>query len=151
MILNHTHIGAYGICRFDDKILLAKKTRGPYKGQWDLPGGGINFTETFEEAIKREFLEETKYIVKNISILMSCSNVVNYTNSDGNSEMLHHLGVIYNVEIDDHSKIERKNILEEDVEISDWISLCEINLTKNMLTPFAYKAIKEHMKINLDN
>ena len=41
-----THIGAYGILIRDGKIALIKKARGGYKGKYDLPGGGIEHTET---------------------------------------------------------------------------------------------------------
>ena len=37
MIVNH--IGIYGICIIDNKLLCIKKARGPYKNRFDLPGG----------------------------------------------------------------------------------------------------------------
>ena len=49
---------AYGLVINDNKILLIKKSRGPYDGKLDLPGGTIEFCERPEDALKREFLEE---------------------------------------------------------------------------------------------
>ena len=49
-----THIGAYGVILKDNKIALIRKARGGYKGKLDLPGGGIEHTETPEQALVRE-------------------------------------------------------------------------------------------------
>jgi 8-oxo-dGTP diphosphatase len=43
----------------DNKILLVKRAVEPFKDFWALPGGGIDFDETAEEALQHEVLEET--------------------------------------------------------------------------------------------
>ena len=48
----------------DEKILLIKRGHEPYRGYWALPGGFVEGSETVEEAIKREVLEETSLDVE---------------------------------------------------------------------------------------
>ncbi len=43
----------------DNNILLIKRAVEPFKDYWALPGGGIEFDETVEEALQNEILEET--------------------------------------------------------------------------------------------
>ena len=42
-----------------NKLLVVRKTRGAYKGKYDLPGGGQEPKETREETLARELREET--------------------------------------------------------------------------------------------
>ena len=54
----------YGILIKKNKILLSKQWDG-----YDFPGGGAEINETIEEALKREFWEETGLKVKSIKII----------------------------------------------------------------------------------
>lgn len=42
----------------NNKILMLKRAKEPFKDYWVLPGGFIGYTETAEEAVKREAKEE---------------------------------------------------------------------------------------------
>jgi 8-oxo-dGTP diphosphatase len=53
-----------GILIINDKILLIKRKNDPYKNMWALPGGYVEYKETTENAIIREFFEETGLEVK---------------------------------------------------------------------------------------
>ncbi len=48
-----------GILFDDDVILLIKRKNPPYKNKWALPGGFVEYNETTEDAVVREFKEET--------------------------------------------------------------------------------------------
>jgi len=41
------------------KVVLVKRKNDPFKGQWALPGGFVDFGETVEQAAQREVKEET--------------------------------------------------------------------------------------------
>ncbi len=47
-----------GVLIKGDKILLIRRRNEPFKGKWALPGGFVEYGETVEEAVLREFEEE---------------------------------------------------------------------------------------------
>ncbi len=53
---------AYGVLEKDGKTLMIKDGRGV--GDWEFPGGGVEFDERFTEAVVREFFEETGYKIR---------------------------------------------------------------------------------------
>ena len=48
-----------GVLVRKDKVLLVKRNREPYKNTWMFPAGFVELGEHPEEAVKREFKEET--------------------------------------------------------------------------------------------
>ncbi|MFF5080154.1 NUDIX domain-containing protein [Actinoplanes sp. NPDC000266] len=54
-------VGAYGICRDESgRVLLARNSpRSEFPGLWTLPGGGVEQGEHPNDALVREFAEET--------------------------------------------------------------------------------------------
>lgn len=52
-----------GVVIKDGKVLLARHTYGSGKNMLIIPGGYVNFGETPQDALKREFLEETSVSV----------------------------------------------------------------------------------------
>ncbi len=94
------HIGVYGILIQNKKILLIKKARGPYKGTFDLPGGGIEFEEKVEDTLKRELEEEAGITIKNFEFLGHNEYVSKYL-SGVKPRTMHHLGLYYLIETSD--------------------------------------------------
>lgn len=59
-------IGAYGLCRDEGgRVLLAHNSElSAFPGLWTLPGGGVEHGEAPDDAVVREFLEETGFRVR---------------------------------------------------------------------------------------
>ena len=138
----HTHIGAYGIITKDNEIVLIRKGRGGYTGKLDLPGGGIEHTETPQETLVRELYEETGSTVIDYELLDVLSANIVWEMAEDLYEDLHHLGVIYNVKIKD-------NLIKEDPDGIDslganWYDIDTLN--EEELTPFAKHAVKSLKK-----
>lgn len=58
-----------GVVLKENKVLLARHTYGAGKGSLIIPGGYVNFGETPQEALKREYLEETHVQVEPKNII----------------------------------------------------------------------------------
>lgn len=56
---HYLHRGVYGVCVRDGAVLAIRKSRGPYTGHFDLPGGTPEPTETPTATLLRELHEET--------------------------------------------------------------------------------------------
>lgn len=87
-----TRVAAYGIIRQDEKILLCRiSARVPgSKGKWTLPGGGIEFGESPEQAMVREVYEETGLQARALGVAGIDSIVVSNTDN-----IRHGIRIIY--------------------------------------------------------
>jgi ADP-ribose pyrophosphatase YjhB (NUDIX family) len=47
----------------EESLLLIRRGRGANEGLWAVPGGKVEYGETLREAVARETLEETGYVV----------------------------------------------------------------------------------------
>lgn len=57
-----------GVVIKDGKVLLARHTYGDGKGLYIVPGGYVNYNESPQEAVIREYQEETNIKVKPITL-----------------------------------------------------------------------------------
>jgi mutator protein MutT len=64
----------------NNQVLLVRRAKDPYIGDWDLPGGFVEKNETLEQAVKREVKEETHLNAETIQYY--CCGLTNYKNAD---------------------------------------------------------------------
>lgn len=51
-------VGVAAVIFSGESVLLARRNQEPARGQWSLPGGGVELGERLADALKRELLEE---------------------------------------------------------------------------------------------
>jgi 8-oxo-dGTP diphosphatase len=87
-----TRIAAYGLIYTDQEILLCRLSDQipEYEGRWTLPGGGIEFGESPEDAMVREVKEETGLRVDANGIAFIDSIVIPKDDED-----FHGIGIVY--------------------------------------------------------
>lgn len=105
-------LGAYGLVINDNKILLIKKSGGPYDGKLDLPGGTIEFCEKPEDALKRELLEEVGIEVSEYELFDANSVAFEWQFKEDVLVKVHHTGIFYKV-------LNYKNDIKKEVEIDE--------------------------------
>ena len=137
MIVNH--IGIYGICIIDNKLLCIKKEKGPYRNRFDLPGGSQKEGEGLTESLIREFKEETGYQIKNYRNCRVYDIFVEETN-----RTVHHIMVFYDVDIN----VEQQDVVLEKLvdELNDssgiyWIDLEKLDISN--ASPVILKLVQE--------
>lgn len=67
--------GAF-ILNDNNEILLQQRNKEPEKGYWSIPGGKLEWMETFEDAVKREVKEECDIDIKVLRLLGICDHIV---------------------------------------------------------------------------
>ena len=96
MSKQHSSVRAYGVLIHDDAVALVRSSNPQHQPPlWWLPGGGIDFGETPEETLAREFKEETGLLVGDAQLFSVTSDVRRRPNGDG----IHTVRIIYRVEL----------------------------------------------------
>ena len=72
---NRLRVRVCGLCWDGDRLLLANHSLLSGTNFWLPPGGGLEYGETVEKALKREFSEETGLEVGQLSFAFGCEFV----------------------------------------------------------------------------
>ena len=139
------YLGVYGVCLKDNRVLCIKKTKGPYKNRYDLPGGSQKLKEGFTETLVREYLEETGYLVNSYN---NCRVYDVFVEEE--ERTVHHMMVFYDVEIETYQSKEIQTFLGDEKNDSAgmyWMDISELNIIN--ASPLLLKLKQEIM--NDDN
>jgi 8-oxo-dGTP diphosphatase len=150
-LAQRTHLGAYGIIvDRNDRLLLIMKSRGPYTGLFDLPGGKIEYGEQPEDALRREILEETGLSLNQFRSLEPHIHYGEYDDWElapkaSKRKKIHfqHVGLLF--KITDTTKVKDPPKNDEDVVFSKWIELEGIDLER--LAPMAQFAVRKYLTL----
>lgn len=131
--------GCYGVLIKDNKIALVRKAGGGYTGKLDLPGGGIEYKESPEETLVREFKEETGVTLTSFKLLDATSACVYWEMEKDLYEDLHQIGILYMVETNETNL--KKDADGLDSNGANWYKIEE--LKKEELTPLTIHALEK--------
>ena len=120
--------GVYGVAIEEEKILLITQPSGVYKGKLDLPGGGIEYGETIEEALMREFMEEVAMSFKTMTFLTNLTTTVEEFS-------FHQIGLIY--QVNGLCQVEEN---DHQPHIYEWIPFDV--LSQKMVSPFVWRILQ---------
>ena len=94
-------------------------------------GGGIEFLEKSEEALKREFLEEINVDITVKNFLGISENIFTYQ-----GKKAHELILFYSIEISDENYQEEYKVIDDHGEtIAKWIEIDELKNKNKILYP----------------
>jgi ADP-ribose pyrophosphatase YjhB (NUDIX family) len=135
------HSGAYGILtnNLASEILLVRKSRGPYTGLLDLPGGRIEPGESPEDAVRREFVEETGQDVRVEGRIGDFDHTVSYSPPGLGEVNLHHIGVIFRVALTKSDQSVKSGPDGQDSLGAQWVTID--SLTESGISPLVSRAL----------
>jgi len=80
-------IAGVGVVVFrNEEVLLVKRKKAPYKGQWSIPGGKQRLGETVTQSAHRELMEETGVEVNELTLI----DVIDIIVPDEEGKILYH-------------------------------------------------------------
>ncbi len=112
---------SYGILVDDGRVVLVRSSNPHHNPPlWWLPGGGIDFGEAPEEALIREFAEETGLIVNDPRLV----GVTSDERRRDNGERLHTVRILYTVRLTGGSL---RDEADGTTDLARWFQLDEVS------------------------
>lgn len=128
--------GVYGVAKENGNVLLVIQKSGPFAGLFDLPGGGIEFGEDPNQALHREFIEETGMDFRSMNQIDNFSAVTHVPAINGKlGYEFHQIGLIYSVEGLHDLEGRQKGSLK-----CEWVDIQA--LKKDTVSPFVWAIIQ---------
>lgn len=121
-----------GIVKKDNQLLVSRGYDKTKKQEfYRCLGGGIEFLENSEDALKREFKEELNIEIKVGEFLGIFENIFNYEGKNG-----HELILFYNAYIDDKDYQKEYHIKDDNLEFDAmWIDVDKFKKKELILYP----------------
>ncbi|MDD5586119.1 MAG: NUDIX domain-containing protein [Alphaproteobacteria bacterium] len=120
-------VGAVIIEPHESTILLVKRKKPPEAGKWSIPGGAVDFGETFEAAVIREVKEEVGLEVEVLRLLRLTDHILP-------EEGVHWVTPAFEVRIVGG---EAQNLEPDKHEAVEWFSLKDLPQELTMTTSLA--------------
>lgn len=134
--VDRQRIAAYGVAVSDDCILLTRASQSSdFPGAWSLPGGGVDHGEHPQQAVTREFLEETGLVV---SVDAGCAVFSDVLDIESKGIRLHHVRLCYRVAVIGGTF---RNEYQGSTDLARWVRFGEA-LDLNPIAPFVTAAIE---------
>lgn len=120
MMAQEIRVGAYGLLLRDNKMLLCRLSSQARNsaGLWTLPGGGLDFGESPEDAVVREVGEET-----GLRVTTGCLRGVNSICKVIEQRRFHSIRIIYDAH---YESGELRFEQDGTTDACDWFSLPQI-------------------------